>query len=200
MTTTDLGLRAVDSSNLIHPEFTLSSPLGPWNPQESKDGFLESEDAHAHYVGHRSNDAAPNTKILKLTDNCSGEEAGFVAFRLQEEDGHASRRIFVSIEYIYVMKKFRRQRVGASLLMLVLREVESMLISRPSTVLRPKTYLFSASHPETNVEARVLRTFEESLKELAKRRPGVTLIGFSQEHPAGACQRLHTAHMSKSRH
>ncbi len=161
--------------------FYLSGPLPIIGPGERFDYFMESEIAHAHYIGHRSINASANTMTYHVVDEAC-EIAGFISFKVEREDSRAATRIYNSVEYIYVMQKFRMRGLSKLLLEPLLQDVHVVL--RQATGVGRKLFvrLYSASHPESAGGNRTLRALEEKLLGLARRYPRVELIGRHHSH------------------
>lgn len=162
------------SPALLCTGFSFSNAFESWDSHDPGDGYVDCAVAHAYYVGHRSGEASLSAKVIEMTHE-SGEPAGFVAYRIQEEEDRASRRFFISLDYVYVKPKFRRQRVAASLLNAVLFDFEKKLLSPKP--LRPGKHVFCASDAERGVEKQLSESFERDLFYRIHRRPGVKFHG-----------------------
>ena len=172
----------------IDESFRLIGPLPIIGLNERFDYFAESEVAHDQYVAQRSINAPADTVTYHVVDG-AGEVAGFISFRVAHEEGRGSTRIFFSIDYIYVMKKFRMRGFDKLLLEPVVRKVETELHEATGASRKPMVYLYSASQPESAGEERALRNLDEALLVLAKRRRGVELISRRVRHVAKAHRR-----------
>ncbi|MGY0619880.1 GNAT family N-acetyltransferase [Lysobacter sp. A378] len=180
----------------LHDDFSLSGPLPSVDRAECPKHFIESDLAQLHYREYRSPEASANIVTYHAMHR-SGDIAGFVSFRAQREDGVGSSRIFISVEHVYVMRKFRMRGLSRLLLSPLLKEVQTQLqqMKRSSS---PKVYLHSTSESESPLGKRTLRKFEEELQLMARRCVGVELIGRYVEDPPGARQRLWETHLARS--
>lgn len=171
----------------LDESFCLRGPLPIISPDERPDFFMESKDAHDQYVAHRSINGVENTTTYHVVDG-AGEIAGFISFKVAREDSKASTRIYNSVEYIYVMRKFRTRGLSKLLLEPLLRDVHVAL--RQATGVGRKLFvrIYSASHPESGGGNRVIRALEEGLWGLAQRYRRVELIGRHIQHVAKARQ------------
>jgi GNAT superfamily N-acetyltransferase len=156
--------------------FSLLGPLPAIGADEQYDYFTESETAHDQYTAHRSMNAAANAVTYHVVDD-SGEVAGFIVFRIANEDGRASTRIFSSVEYIYVKQKLRGRGLSKLLLEPLLQDMRVVLDQVTGVHRKLMVRVYSSSSPESAGENRVVRYLEERLLEITKRYRRVELIG-----------------------
>ena len=145
-------------------------------PEERRDYFIESEMAHAQYLGHRSAGAPANTTTYHIVGE-RGEVAGFVSFRVVSEEFDDLTVIHFSVEYIYVMQKFRMHGLGRQLLEPLVQAVQATVHEATSAGSGKSVRLQSASHPESLGGSRLLRELETRVCGFAGACGGVAFIG-----------------------
>ena len=172
----------------VGDSFFLTGPLPSLGPDERSDYFVESKDANDQYVGHRSMRASIDTRTYHVLDQ-AGSVAGFISFKIASEEGRATTRIFTSVEYIYVMQKFRMRGLARLLLEPLLQDVHVALRKATGPGRKLRVRIYSSSHPESFGGNRTLRALEERLFELSKRYRRVDLIGRHFGRPTFTPQR-----------
>lgn len=143
---------------------------------ERCDYFAESKIAHAHYLGHRSTEAAANTTTYHIVRE-TGEVAGFISFRVVSEEFDDLIVIHFSVEYVYILQRFRMHGLGGQLLEPLVQEVQAALHQATSAGSRKNIRLQSASSPESLGGSRLLKDLETRVLVLASTCSGVTLVG-----------------------
>lgn len=157
-------------------KFRLEAQRPVAEPSERCDYFAESKIAHAQYLGHRSIDALANTTTYHIVRE-TGEVAGFISFRVAREEFDDLVVIHFSVEYIYVLQKFRMRGLGRQLLEPIVQEVQAALYQATSVDSRKNIGLQSASSPESLGGSRLLKELETRVLALASTCSGVALVG-----------------------
>jgi len=98
--------------------------------------------------------------------------------------------IYFSVEYIYVVQKFRMRGLGKWLLEPLIYEVHEAVHEATNVDAIKRVYLSSASHPENSGGTRLLKRLETRVCRFASARNGVALLGRYIEQPAGIARAL----------
>lgn len=143
---------------------------------ERCDFFTESKLAQAQYLGHRSAEAPANTRTFHIVA-ANGEVAGFISFRIAREEFDDPVVIHFSVEYIYVLQKFRMRGLGRQLLEPLVQALRATVHEATSAGNGKPVRLQSASSPESLGGGRLLKELETRVSAIASTCGGVTLVG-----------------------
>lgn len=143
---------------------------------ERCDFFTESKLAQAQYLGHRSAEAPANTRTFHIVEE-SGEVAGFISFRVVSEEFDDLIVIHFSVEYVYILQRFRMHGLGGQLLEPLVQAVQVTVHEATSAGSGKNVRLQSASSPESPGGSRLLRELETRVWNFASACSGVGFVG-----------------------